>query len=264
MAQKDPSEKFLESFVGSLTGWDDPKARLEHAFAHDEFILYGQPIVPLDPGAWLPPRVEVLVRMQEEERNLTPPGTFIPYLEYYQMMPRLDRWVVEHAIRWWQGKGAGCPALNINLSVETLTEPTFPGLVGQCMGNAGMRGETLCFEVEAVDVATHAQNSRVAAEKLRALGCRVAISGFGRDLVSFEALKTVGAGMVKVDGGLVRELHRDPVAFTRVKSIQGVCGKAGIQTVAEFVEERETQDKLREIGVNYAQGYGIGRPEALK
>jgi EAL domain-containing protein (putative c-di-GMP-specific phosphodiesterase class I) len=201
--------------------------------------------------------------MHEEEKNLTPPGAFIPYLEYYDMMPRLDRWVLDHALQWWQSKGAGAPALNVNLSAETLVEPSFPGFVGQHLGNAGMRGEALYFEVEAAEIASHAEKSRGAADKLRALGCRVAVTGFGRDLVSFEALKTVSAGMVKVDGGLVRELHRDPVSHARMKSIQGVCVKAGIQTVAEFVEEPQTMEILRGIGVSYAQGYGVGRPEAL-
>jgi Amt family ammonium transporter len=179
------------------------------------------------------------------------------------MMPVLDRWVVDHAIQWWQSKGGRAPALNVNLSVETLVETVFPAYVQRQLRKAAMPGDALYFEVDAVDVMTHAQKARGAADKLKALGCRIAITGFGRDLVSFEALRTASAGMIKVDGGLVMEIHRDPAAFAKIKSIQGVCAKVGIQTVAEFVEQQETIEKLRAIGFNYAQGYGVARPEPL-
>ncbi|OGA22025.1 MAG: hypothetical protein A3I02_07655 [Betaproteobacteria bacterium RIFCSPLOWO2_02_FULL_67_26] len=265
MAKQDkaPEQQYMESLVGSLTDWDDPEARLAQAFKLDEFILFGQRIVPLDPKANLPPRLEVLIRLREEEEHLMPPGAFIPVLEHCDMMPALDRWVVEHAIQWWQSKGGQAPALNVNLSVETLIDPSFPVFVQRQMRKAAMPGDVLYFEVEAVDVVTYPQKSRSAADKLRAAGCRIAIAGFGRDLVSFDALKEVSAGMIKVDGGLVMEIHRDPVALAKIKSIQGVCAKVGIQTVAEFVEQQETIEKLRAIGFNYAQGYGVARPEPL-
>lgn len=262
---KAPEQLYLESLVANLTGWRDPRARLAKAFKDDEFILFGQSIVPLDPKARLSPRIEILVRMREEEKNLTPPGTFIPFLEYYDMMPVLDRWVVQHAILWWKSKGgAQAPALNINLSVETLLEPSFLEFVVEQMGKAAMPGAALCFELEAMDVASHAQKARAAAEKLEPTGCGIAIAGFGRDLVSFGALKMVAAaGMIKMDGALVREIRRDPVALAKINSIQGVCNGAGIPSVAVFVEDPETLQMLRVAGVTYAQGYGVARPDAL-
>lgn len=261
---KEPELQYLESLVGNLTGWDDAETRIKQAFRLDEFILFGQRIVPLDPKAGMPPRLEVLVRMREEEKNLTPPGAFFPFLEYYGMMPALDRWVVEHAIQWWRSKGPDqAPALNINLTVETMVEPSFASFVADQMRGAAMPGEALCFELDAMDVASHARESRGAAEKLEATGCSFALAGFGRDLVSFGALKMVPAEMIKLDSALVLNLLRDPVAFAKVKSVQGVCAAGGIQTVAEFVEQPETIDKLRQIGVSYVQGYGVARPDAL-
>lgn len=260
----DTKQLYLESLVAALTGWNDPEARLAKAFERDEFLLFGQSIVPLAPGAGLPPHLEILIRLREEERNLTPPGAFIPILEYFEMMPALDRWVVEHAVRWWRARGGlANTVLSVNLSAATLAESAFAEFVGQQLRQNGMPGQALCFELAGTEVVVSPPELARSVEQLKSFGCTFAICSFGRDSISFDALKTVGAAFVKIDGEMIREIHRDAVAFAKVRSIHGVCRKARIHTVAEFVEQPETVKTLREIGVDYAQGYGMSRPGPL-
>lgn len=256
---------YLESLVDTLTGWNDPEARLRKAIEDDEFMLFGQTIVPLDRKKEIRFHLEILIRLREEERNLTPPGTFLPILEYFELMPALDRWVIEHAARWWKStERMRNTVLNINLSPDTLESADFPEFVAARLSEIGLPAGVLCFEVTGSEVPVGSAEVARSIEKVKALGCRFAVSAFGRESISFDALRMVGAKFVKIDGGMIREIHSDTVAFTKVKSIHQVCAKAGIQTVAEFVELPETLNRLREIGVDYAQGYGISRPEPLE
>jgi len=255
---------YLESLASTLTGWNDPEARVARALEQNEFLLFGQSAVPLNKARGLPPYTEVLIRLQEEERNLTPPGAFLPIFEYLEMMPALDRWVIEHAAKWWRAGGSARDVvLGINLSGDTLGEAGFPAFVERQADAHGLPPQSLCFELVATEIVVAPLQMERAAKKLNSLGCRFAITSFGRDSISFDALKTVAASLVKIDGAMVKEIHRDAVALAKVRSIQQVCGKAGIRTVAEFVEHPETLKLLKEIGVDYAQGYGVARPAPL-
>jgi EAL domain-containing protein (putative c-di-GMP-specific phosphodiesterase class I) len=256
--------RYLESVVATLTGWNDPQARLQQAFESDEFILYGQSIVPLDPARRLPFHLEILIRLGEEERTLTPPGAFLPMLEHLGMMPVLDRWVIRHAAGWWRAR-SGVPntVLNVNLAPETLDSPEFPEFVEQRLRESALPATAMCFELVGSEVAAGTADAIESVRRLKALGCQFAVTGFGRDSISFDALRAVGASIVKMDGSIVREIHRDAVALAKVRSIQGVCSKAGVRTMAEFVEQPETLALLREIGVDFIQGYGVAKPEPL-
>jgi len=256
---------YLESLVAKLTGWNDSEARLVRAFEEDEFVLFGQSIVPLDPRAELPPYTEVLIRLQEEERNLTPPGAFLPFLEYFDMMPLLDRWVIGHALDWWcANDSAWKTVLSINLSADTLGEPGFPEYVAQLLSDRKVPARVLCFELARGDVMSDPALYSKAAGQLKSLGCSFCVTGLGRDTVSFQALRTIPAGMIKIDGAIVGEIHRDRLALAKAQSLQQVCRKLGIYSVAEFVELPETRRLLQEIGVDYAQGYGVAQPVPLK
>src|SRR5262245_26259054 len=255
---------YLESLVAALTGWNDPRTRLLKAFEQDEFILFGQAIVPVNRGTGLPIHLEILVRLEEEERNLTPPGAFLPLLEDLDMMPALDRWVIRHAAGWWKSRaGVANTVLNINLAPETLDSPEFPPFVEKRLQESGVPASAICFEVVGSEVANGSPDLVESVRQLKALGCAFALTGFGRDKTSFDALRSIGPSMVKIDGSVVREIYRDPVSLAKVKSIQRVCAKAGVRLVGEFVEQVETLNLLREIGVEYAQGYGVAKPEAL-
>ena len=256
-------ELYLESLTGQITGWNNPRQRLAQAFDRDEFILYQQSIRPVARESAFD-TVEILIRHQDEEKHLTPPGAFLPLLEYYEMMPLLDQWVTRHVLRWSQGQKRAKPLrFFINTALGTLTDVHFAQFVRDQLSAAGVSGEALCYEVPENHVLEHGEAVRPVARALQGLGCATAVGSVGRQSVSFKPIQAIAANYVKFDGSLVREIHRDPVAHAKAQAVNRVCQLAGIRTVAEFVEEEETLEKLRGIGVDYAQGFGISRPGPL-
>jgi EAL domain-containing protein (putative c-di-GMP-specific phosphodiesterase class I) len=256
-------QHYLESLVGQLTGWNNPRQRLAQAFSRNEFILYQQAIQPLvpQPGRHF---VEILVRHEDEEKHLTPPGAFLPMLEYYDMMPQLDRWVTRRVLEWHRDHGAGRTLrYSINCAAQTMCDAGFAAFVQEQAFAVNSHANVLCFELPESELLTHLEQVRQCTAGLRALGCRIAIGSVGRQSVSFKAVQSAGANYVKLDGAIVRELHRDPVAQAKAQAISRVCRSAQIRTIAEFVEEAETLERLRAIGVDYAQGFGISRPGPL-
>ena len=261
----EPDKLYLESLTASLSGWNDPESRLTKAFEEDEFILYGQPMVALDPKAGLPTRIEVLIRLREEELNLTPPGAFIPFLEYYDMMTLLDRWVIGHALDWWCSDANVQKAiLSVNLSATTLVDAGFPEYVGRLLLDRHAPGQALCFELAHGDLTDDPDQYSKAARQIKALGCGFAVTDLGSNSVSFQKLRAIPADLVKIDGTIIREIHRDKLALAKTRSLHEVCRKLGIRSVAEFVELSETRRLLQEIGVDYAQGYGVVMPAPLR
>jgi EAL domain-containing protein (putative c-di-GMP-specific phosphodiesterase class I) len=256
-------QHYLESLVGQLTGWNNPRQRLAQAFSQNEFILYQQAIQPLvpQPGRQF---VEILVRHEDEEKHLTPPGAFLPMLEYYDMMPQLDRWVTRRVLEWHRDHGVGRTLrYSINCAAQTMCDAGFAAFVQEQAFAVNCPPSVLCFELPESELLTHLEAVRQCADALKALGCRIAIGSVGRQSVSFKAVHSAGANYVKLDGAIVRELHRDPVAQAKAQAISRVCRSAQIRTIAEFVEEAETLERLRAIGVDYAQGFGISRPGPL-
>ena len=253
---------YLESLIDQITGWNNPRQRLAQAFSRNEFILYQQAIREIGPSSG-PALVEILVRHQDEEKHLTPPGAFLPILEYHDMMPRLDQWVTTHAIRWYRENARQPLRLFINTAVRTMSEPRFAQFVKDQLAASGLAGDILCFEVQESELRAHGEAMLPVARALQSLGCAIAIGSVGRESVSFRALQAMAPNYVKLDGSLVRELHRDSVAHAKAQAINRVCQLAGIKTIAELVEQQITLDKLREIGVDYGQGFGISRPGPL-
>ena len=258
---EDEDKLYLESLVGQLTGWDNPRQRLAKAFKRDEFILYQQRIERLERRERDTLFVEVLVRHQDEERHLTPPGAFLPVLEYYNMMPMLDRWVMRRVVEWYTSEAHDTAIrFSVNVAPQTLLDPALVPFVRALLKKHHAPEGTLCFETPDSTLVAHGSAMGPVVRGLQSLGCRIAIGSVGRQSVSFKLIHGIGAAYVKIDGGLVRELHRDGVAFAKIGALHRVCRSAGMETVAEFVEEPETIAKLKAIGVDYAQGFGISKP----
>jgi len=258
----DAQVAYLESFSSQLTDWDDPCERLTRAMRDDEFILYGQKIIPLTPRSGPRSIVEILVRLKEEEQNLTPPGAFLPVMEHYNLMPALDRWILDHAIAWCASRPAGAETVcSINLAGSTIADVAFPGYISERLEARKVSPRMLCFEIPENDVATKCGVRFLT--KIKALGCLYAIGSFGGNVVSFKSLRSVNASFIKIDGNIIRNITHDPVAAAQVQAIAKVCDQHGIASVAEFVETPDILDKLREMGVNYAQGFGISKPGPL-
>ena len=258
----DPQLLYLESLARQITNWSDPHERMVLALRNDEFLLYRQNIIPLVARNGARPFLEILVRLKEEETNLTPPGAFIPVMEYYGLMPALDRWIVEHVIAWSASRLPQAQTLcSINLAKSTLADVGFPSFVRERLAAHKVAPQLLCFEVCESDALT--DDGVRFLVRTKAMGCQSAIGSFGRGSVSFDSLHSATTNFIKIDGGIVREIVRDPIAAAKTQAIARVCEEKGILTVAEFVETPDTLNALRGIGVNYVQGFGISKPGPL-
>ena len=256
-------DQFLDRMSQELTGWSDPSARLRQALDRDELQLYCQPILALRPPGGFA-MAEVLVRLREEETLMLPPGDFLPVFEHFGMMPELDRWVVSHVLRWLAGaRPGGFRSFSVNLSVQTIGDPEFPGFVAAELRSMGIAPAALTFEIEESSVLARTASAAQFAAAVKAGGCKVAIDGFGQRSVSFAPLKTLRVDYVKVDGSIVRNLLRSGVAEQKLKAIVRVGEAIGLGVIAECVEETDILARLKLLNVGYAQGFGIARPAPI-
>jgi len=245
--------------------------RLIRDLKDEKFVLHFQSIVPIAPA--VPDGTlcrEILIRFQEEERDLIVPGSFLPVLEQQGLMPMLDRWVTDRVLRWLRrlqvaGTARNAPRCSINVSSDTIRRDTaFADFVRQSAKRAGIALASLSFEIPMDDVIAAPQAVKRLVSELRAAGCGVAFSGFAGEPVALGLARSLGVGFVKIDGSLVYALSRDRAATARLHKIQESCRSFGVQTVCTQVEDPQTLAILRRIQVNYAQGFAIDRPRPLK
>jgi EAL domain-containing protein (putative c-di-GMP-specific phosphodiesterase class I) len=257
VAEKSPDQTDPE-----LTGWARPEARLKEALEKNEFALYCQPMLALR-GDERYPMGEILVRMREEEKAMLPPGEFLPVLEHYGMMPLLDRWVVS-ALAKHLARGSRLSCFTMNVSAQTLRDADFPSYVAAELKRAGVPADALVFEIEEVDVLAREALVARFVSAMKAVGCGVLVDGFGRKAVSFTPLKTLGAHFVKVDGSIIRKLLSSEVARTKLNAILRVGQAINLKVIAECVEEQDVLARLKALGVDYAQGFGIVQPQPIE
>lgn len=261
-------EMFIDSFSEEITGQKDAGKRIIASIQKGEFRLYCQLISPLPVDSGEAEHYEILIRLMEEEEGMLPPGAFFPLAEKHGLMPYLDRWVVQHVLEWAAGKNqqklrGEDSVFFLNVAAATIGDPEFPDFLKTTLDEYGMPGATLCFEVPDAELAIRGESVAEFIRRVRQCGCRVALSGFGRDAVSFDRIRGFQVEFLKIDGSIILDMLRDPVELAKVVSIDRVAKKIGVKTVAELVESEELIVKLREIGVDFAQGFGISRPRSL-
>lgn len=256
---------YLRSITDELMIDVDPRARLVHALQQDEFLLFAQKILSLKVGLPEPDCYEILLRLKEEEDNLLPPGGFIPVAQHCGMLEEIDRWVVRSLIAWCLRRRRTNPAWRtplfcINLSAASVSSPEFGKFVRSELKHPDVPARALCFEISEPDMIKHNDRVRRLIAELKPAGCRFSIDDFGSAKVSFSDLEELTLDFLKIDGSIIRNILRDPAELAKTRAINTVCQKAGTRTVAELVETSDTLDKLREIGIDYVQGFGIARP----
>jgi len=255
-------DPLLQKMDDQLAGWSEPAARLRQALAKDELTLFCQPIAALT-GAVRFPMAEVLIRLREEEKALLPPGEFLPVFEHYRLMPDLDRWVVRHVVQHL-ARGSRIPRFAVNVASQTIEDPAFPRAVALELVSADVPGSALHFEVSESDTLARLEATVKFATALRAVGCGLMVSGFGRRAATFMPLKTLRPDYVKVDGVVVRKLLTAPMAEAKLKAILRVGEVIGFQVIAEMVEDQDILLRLKALGVAYAQGFGIQQPHPIE
>ncbi len=242
---------------------------LVNALRSDEFILFAQPIVALNAKPGGPGFQEILVRFQEEEQKLLPPGSFIPVLESCGLMHYLDRWVASRTVKWVRTfcklrPGDIPPRNSINVAPDTLDDRGFARYVETKIRDYQVPACAFSFEISMNDALDNVDQVESLVEKLKPLGCAFAFAAFDGSSESFELLSRFRADFVKIGINLVGACDRDPQARTDLEALHLRCREGGYQTIAEHVEREETLGILREIGVNFAQGYHMGLPQPLE
>jgi diguanylate cyclase (GGDEF)-like protein/PAS domain S-box-containing protein len=244
--------------------------RIHKAFEENRFQLYSQEIISLHssngtPGA----HAELLIRMLDEEENLVPPMAFIPAAERYNLMPAIDRWVVRtafaHYSRLYTAHEPGAEQMNtrwtINLSGTSLSDEHFLQFVQEQFLLFGVPYQAICFEITETAAISNLGKAVHFIQELRKLGCSFSLDDFGIGLSSFAYLKHLPVDYLKIDGSFIKNMAHDPIDRAMVEAINNIGHVMGIQTIAEFVENKETLAMLKQIGVDHAQGYGIAKPQ---
>lgn len=240
--------------------------RLRRALDRDHLRLFVQPIVRAAGTDGLQ-RYEVLVRMQGDDGSIIPPGAFMPAAERYDLAPAVDRWVVGNFLAWIgdlrRHPDAPLGHYSINLSATSLGEESFLEFVLTTIERHQIPPDCLCFEITETAAIANLSRAMTFMERLKAVGCSFALDDFGSGLSSFGYLKTLPVDYLKIDGSFVRDIAHDPIARAMVASINSIGHEMGLQTVAEFVESEAILECLQSIGVDYVQGYHLGRPGPL-
>jgi len=200
---------------------------------------------------------------------MLPPGTFFPLAEKHGLMPHLDRWVVQHVSEWVAHKNPQDGVRRnsvyfINVSGATIADPGFPEFLQLTLLEYGVSGTALCFEVSDSELSLSTAEVAEFARRVMQFGCRVALSGFGRDRVLFDLIRGFQIEFLKIDGRVILDILQDKEKLAKVTAIIRVAKKIGVLTIAEMVESDEVIVKLREIGIDFAQGFGISRPRPLE
>jgi diguanylate cyclase (GGDEF)-like protein/PAS domain S-box-containing protein len=242
-------------------------SRVHDAFEHDRFFLVAQPIVGL--GANATTNVfELLVRLRDPDGSTVPPTLFLPAAERYGIMPSLDRWVVRRAFQMLRASAAGAPQgglhFHVNLSGASINDDLFIDFLRYQFAASGVPAKSICFEITETAAVSNLQRAASFINQMRSLGCEFALDDFGSGLSSFRYLKHLPVDLLKIDGAFVKNMASDPVDRAMVASINQIGHVLGIRTVAEYVEDAQSLELLRTLGVDFAQGYHLGRPDALE
>lgn len=241
-------------------------SRISRAIDESRLVLHQQRIEALDPRAPTAPHAEILVRMLDDDGMLIAPNEFIPAAERYNLMPRVDRWVVEQVCTGLGRQAAARPGMPlgtwaINLSGTTFSDVRFTDFVREQIRSNRVPAGSICFELTETAAISNVARAREFISAVRALGCTIALDDFGSGVSSFAYLKTLEIDYLKIDGSFVRNIDGDHVDRAMVEAIHRVGKVMGIPTIAEFVEDEAIALRLREIGVDYAQGFAVHRPE---
>ena len=250
---------------GPVSARQSQADRLRTALEDDRFVLYGQPILDLRESKVR--HYEVLLRLRDDEGGepLTP-STFLYVAERLGLIQAIDGWVARQSIEIIaENERAGRPlVLHVNLSGQSIGDPRVAALAESAMTEAGIDPSRLVFELTETAVVANIEEAKAFAQRLRARGCRLALDDFGGGFGSFHYLKNLPFDYFKIDGDFIRGVATSSMDQLVVEAIVGIARGMGKKTIAEFVTDDETVRLLEKAGVDYAQGYHVGRPRPLR
>ncbi len=240
-------------------------ARLHHALEEDRFRLYSQKILPLKDKDQALSMCEILLRLIDEDGTLVLPGTFIPAAERYNLMGQIDRWVIDKTLQYLatEIRSEDNFVVFINLSGTSISTDSLTDFIREKINQYQVPARQLCFEITETSAISNLSTALEFIYEMRNQGCRIALDDFGTGMSSFSYLRTLPVDYLKIDGEFVKFMDQDKMNFAIVNAINNIGHEAGLETIGEFVESQEILDALKKLGVNYAQGYAIERPQEL-
>jgi len=237
---------------------------IHDAIERNGFRLFRQRIAGLDEANARARHFELLLRMVDREGKIVPPMVFIPAAERHNMMQAIDRWVIANALpairRECEATPDNPPVFDINLSAESINDGRFPAFVREQIALHKVPPSAICFEITETLAVANLTKAAELIRELKELGLRFALDDFGAGMCSFAYLKHLPVDYVKIDGAFVRDMFAEPMNREVVSAINNIAHSLGMKTIAEFVETEGALGRLREMGVDYAQGHTVGRP----
>ena len=239
-------------------------SKTQSALRNNQLVVYAQRIQPIIPNQQLP-HFEILIRMLDEEGKIIAPGYFLPAAEAFYLMPKLDRWVIQHTFellsaQQQQNSQPSCE-VSINLSGQSLTDSALFGFITGLFNRFSIDPKLICFEVTETAAVANLEEAQAFIKQLRSLGCSFSLDDFGSGLSSFAYLKSLEVDYLKIDGMFVKNITEDPVSLSMVSAINQVGHSMQLKTIAEYVENESILQCLKDLGVDYAQGYLINKPQ---
>ena len=242
---------------------------LRLAIEADRLRLDAQLILPIGANeSGTPPHFECLLRMIDLDGKTIGPDRFLSAARRYQMMPMIDRWVIEHTVKLLRPHAellvTRPVVFAINFSGQSLNDEEFPDFLLRTIEKSGIEPSVFCFELTESDAVANISKAELLMRRLRKLGCGVALDDFGTGLSSLAYLRTLPVTLLKIDGSFVRDILKDPRAESMVQAVTQLAHTMSIATVAEYVETDEIRNRIGALGVDYAQGFAIGRPQPIE
>jgi diguanylate cyclase (GGDEF)-like protein/PAS domain S-box-containing protein len=240
-------------------------SKLNEAFDNGNLQLFCQPIHRVGKGQ-TGLHYEILLRIQEQGSNPIEPGMFLPAAERYDLMPNVDRWVLSRTVEWLEAHADHVDALemcSVNISQRALADDSFRDFAVDLLGSMTVPCHKLCFEITETGAFANLHNTLAFIAKLKQLGCRFALDDFGTGMASFAYLKQIPVDFVKIDGSFISMMTKSRIDFEMVRFTNEISHVMGRQTIAEYVGDSDTLRELENIGVDFAQGYLLGKPRPL-
>ena len=241
--------------------------QLQDALHEDSFVLATQPIIATQGRAESGPSVEVLIRLNDSLGRATGSAEFLRPAERYQMMPALDRWVIGHALKQLSEAEnmleINLSSFGINVSGQSIADDGFSEFVVSSVRESGLSPDSICFEITESAAVKRIEQALKFINDVRKIGCSVALDDFGTGYCSFSYLQDIPVDFLKIDGMFVTNIAHNRLSEAIVQAVVGIAKVKGVATVAEYVEDATIAARVKELGVDFGQGFGIGRPEPL-
>jgi len=240
-------------------------AGIMKGFNEDRFCLYVQPIISMEDDARCT-HYEVLIRYRDPDETIISPNEFLPPAERYNLIERIDVWVVDKIIQWLEEnkEKANDVMFSVNLSGRSIGSQTFHRYLEEKLALSDIRKSALCFEITETSVVENVEKSVDFINSIKQLGVKFSLDDFGTGLSSFSYLKRFPVDFLKIDGEFIRDIIENETSFVFVRSMTEVGHSLDMKVIAEFVESDTMYDRLREANIDYIQGYHVGKPVAIE